>query len=241
MISGSEHQGFDNINHKLKSLFYLAFDINSKDRRPTPQLWENTLTLLVSEKNHGLQPAPNLKTITSQPDIRHQNRENDTNHTPVYINTNNTPNDLNTNVKASWWSQGQSKLAIIIFLLLIGAIIVLATTDFNSNTENAAEDLYNAQQEVSDTGTYESTAAYNEVEEVNPPKLTDQFLYVISDEVNLRQRPSLNSPVVMKFEYNTKLTQTDSPLIEDGGITWINVASTGGTIGWMSSLTLSKY
>src|SRR5690606_38191235 len=137
--------------------------------------------------------------------------------------------------------QGQSQLAIIIFLLLIGVIIVLAATDFGSNTENAAEDLYNAQQEVSDAGTYEPTAAYNEVEEVNPPKLTDQFLYVMSDEANLRQRPSLNSPIVMKLEYNTKLTQTDSPLIEDGSITWINVASNGGTMGWMSSLTLSKY
>ena len=239
-----EHQGFDKINHKLKSLFYLAFDIKSKDRRPTPQLWENTLTLLVSEKNHGLQPAPNLKIITSQPDIQHQNRENDTNHSPVYIDTNNTTNDLNTNVKASWWSQGPSKLAVIIFLLLIGLIIVLATTDFNSNTENAAEDLYDAQQEVLGAQT-ELNEWDNEPittnNEVNPPRLTDQFLYVISDEANLRQRPSLNSPVVMKLEYNTKLTQTDSPLIEDGGITWINVASNGGTMGWMSSLTLSKY
>lgn len=244
-----EHLAFDHINHKLKSLFHLAFDIKSKDRRPTPQLWENTLTLLANERSHGLQPQPNLNTTTSQPDIAHQNTSNETNVSPVHINTNDTgnPNGLNRNVKASWWGQGQSKLAIIIFLLLIGVIVIMLINNFDSRPENAAEDLYEAQQEVSSSETYwnerdsEHTIIDDEVEDINPPKLTDQLLYVISDRANLRQRPSLDSRVVMKLEYNTELTQTDSPLIQDGGITWINVASNGGTRGWMSSLILSKY
>jgi hypothetical protein len=241
-----EHQGFDNINHKLKSLFYLAFDTNSKDRRPTPQLWENTLTLLVSEKNHGLQPTSNLKTITSQPNIQHQNRESDTNHTPVYMNTNNIPNDLNTDVKASGWVKNKFELAIIIFIFIV-LIITLVNAGFDSNTENAAEDLYDAQLEVSDAEQElnewenKTLTTSNEAKVVTLPKLTNQFLYVLSDKANLRQRPSLTSPVVMKLEYNTELTQTDSPLIEDGGITWINVASNGGTRGRMSSIILSKY
>lgn len=230
-----EHQAFDNINHKLKSLFHLAFDIKSKDRRPTPQLWENTLTLLANEKKHGLQPSPNLETNKLQPDIEHQNGENDTNHTPLYTNTNTIPNSYNL------------KLIIIVLLLLVGITIVIANIDFDSNTENAAEDLYNAQQEVLGSETYwneqdsEHTIIDDEVEDITPPKLTDQLLYVISDRANLRQRPSLDSSVITKLEYNTELTQIDSPFIQDGGITWINVASNGGTRGWMSNLILSKY
>ena len=241
-----EHQGFDNINHKLKSLFYLAFDIKSKDRRPTPQLWENTLTLLVSEQSHGLQPTPNLEPTKLQPDIEHQNKDNNTNQTPVYLNTNDTSNDLNTNIKASGGGKNTFALAIIIFIFIV-LIITLVNAGFDSNTENTAEDLYDAQLEVSDAEQElnewenETLTTSNEAKVITLPKLTNQFLYVLSDKANLRQRPSLTSPIVMKLEYNTELTQTDSPLIEDGGITWINVASNGETRGWMSSITLSKY
>lgn len=251
----SEHEEFAHINHKLKSLFHLAFDISSKDRRPTPQLWQDTVTLLVNERSHGLKPI--VKAEASQPKYE-AGRQNTNSPSPIssspilpaadnYNSSNST--NYNAKVNVNWWQRWEAKLAIASVILFISIVTVLS---FTSRTEeNFAEDIYDAQAELA------LKSAAIEVEQQNrdnlqsvpdtytaygaPFELTNQYLYVISDKANLRQRPSLNAPVVMQLDYNTKLNKTDAPTIEEDGVSWINVASSSGTRGWISDLILSKY
>ena len=261
-----EHEEFADINHKLKSLFHLAFDISYKDRRPTAHLWEDTLTLLVNERSHGLKPI--VKAEASHPKYE-AGRQNTNSLSPItltpippapapapapenYNNANSTNYNASVNVK--WWQRWEAKLAIASVILFISIVTVLS---FTSRTEeNFTEDIYDAQAELLEAER-EVDAAAKEAEQQNrdnfqdvpdtstaygaPFELTHQYFYVISDKANLRQQPSLNAPVVMQVDYNTKLNKTNAPTIEEDGISWINVYSSSGTRGWISELILSKY
>lgn len=254
-----EHEGFGHISHKLKSLFHLAFDIESKDRRPTPQLWEDTLTLLVTEGIHGLKSVESTKGSCQKPKVNHHNTNPlPTTPPPIAPTTENYNNasltNYSTSVDSNWWHRWGSKLFIAVAILFISAVALRSvTSSFKENSissiDDAQSELLQAQRELeiaASEGEQQNSDSSQNILNTSTAndasfELTNQYLYVISDKANLRQRPSLNAPVVLQVDYNTKLNKTNAPTIEEGGISWVNVSSSGGTRGWMSELILSKY
>ncbi len=252
-----EHEGFNKLDHRLKTLFYLAFDNESYLNRPSANDWAQTLLDIISNHSQGFKdtalalPIANTTPTSSQwpPPPQPPAIDSQTYNDKPLISA--APPLTNTFSTGRLWT--------IISIVLASVVVIIIMTP--KNYQQKALDMVKAsRQELEnskDFAPYSSVNSYSSEpqdvvtsssipmtpQDLDPiGNLTSEHLYVLTKGANIRVQPSLTSPIVAEVSYNSPLTKTTLPLItDDDARVWIHVATRDNIRGWMSSKTLSKF